>query len=198
MLNHAQLREKRAPLKRTPLKHCLSTHDQHVVPRRYMSTRRRAVMRAFMTDSFCRGCPGHVSPYGMQHGSERRLLGRLLGPATMNNRSPRRPTSNRSGAETSALTRAPCRIGRAKSGPLMRMRATMGPHAVQRAPWRRSHRSPRRPTSNRSGAETSALTRAPCAGRTRAGWSRARARCRRRAGTAPPCWRPRCGGSRCT
>jgi hypothetical protein len=28
--------------------------------------------------------PGSRSPYGMQHGSERRLLGRLLGPATMN------------------------------------------------------------------------------------------------------------------
>jgi hypothetical protein len=27
--------------------------------------------------------PGSRSPYGMQHGSERRLLGRLLGPATM-------------------------------------------------------------------------------------------------------------------
>ncbi len=27
---------------------------------------------------------GSRSPYGMQHGSERRLLGRLLGPATMN------------------------------------------------------------------------------------------------------------------
>ena len=85
MLNHAQLREKSTPLKRTPFKHCLSTRDQHVVPRRYMSTRRRAVMRACMTDSFWRGCPGHVvRPYGMQHGSERRLLGRLLGPATMN------------------------------------------------------------------------------------------------------------------
>ena len=65
MLDHAQLREKRTPLKRTPLKrtplkHCLSTHDQHVVPRRYMSTRRRAVMRACMTDSFWRGCSGHV------------------------------------------------------------------------------------------------------------------------------------------
>ena len=29
---------------------------------------------------------GSRSPYGMQHGSERRLLGRLLGPATMNTR----------------------------------------------------------------------------------------------------------------
>ena len=57
---------------------------QQVVPRRYMTTRRRAVMRAWMTDSFWRGCPGHVVQYGMQHGSERRLLGRLLGPATMN------------------------------------------------------------------------------------------------------------------
>ena len=28
--------------------------------------------------------PGSRSPYGMQDGSERRLLGRLLGPATMN------------------------------------------------------------------------------------------------------------------
>ena len=27
---------------------------------------------------------GSRSPYGMQHGSERRLLGRLLGPATLN------------------------------------------------------------------------------------------------------------------
>ena len=45
---------------------------------------------------------------------------------------------------TSALTRATCRTGRAKSGPLMRMRGTMGPRAVQPAPWRRSHRSPRR------------------------------------------------------
>ncbi len=61
MLAHAQLREKRTPLRRTPLKHCLSTHDQHVVPRRYMSTRRRAVMQACMTDSFWRGCPGHVA-----------------------------------------------------------------------------------------------------------------------------------------
>ncbi len=86
MLAHAQLREKRTPLKRTPLKHCLSTHDQHVVPRRYMSTRRRAVMRAYMTDSFWRGCPGHVVRTACSTGLKRRLLGRLLGPATMNRR----------------------------------------------------------------------------------------------------------------
>jgi hypothetical protein len=71
---------------------------------------------------------------------------------------------------TSALTRATCRIGRAKSGPLMRMQATMGPRAVQPAPWRRSQRSPRRPISNRTGAETSALTRATCrTGRAKSG-----------------------------
>ena len=35
---------------------------------------------------------GSRSPYGMQHGSERRLLGRLLGPATMN-RSSRCPAA---------------------------------------------------------------------------------------------------------
>ncbi len=34
---------------------------------------------------------GYRSPYGMQHGSERQLLGRLLGPATMNTSGARRP-----------------------------------------------------------------------------------------------------------
>ena len=64
-------------------------HEQHVVLKRRMSVRRCADVRACMTDGFWHGCADHVvrtarSPYGMQPGSEQRLLDRLLGPATMN------------------------------------------------------------------------------------------------------------------
>ena len=40
---------------------------------------RIADVRACMTDGFWRGCADHGSPYVMQHGSEQRLLDRLLG-----------------------------------------------------------------------------------------------------------------------
>ena len=66
-------------------------------------------------------------------------------------RSPTRPAGrDLSSRRASEKTRIKTKMPLIKSGPLTRLRATMGPQAVQRAPWRRSHCSPPRPISNKS------------------------------------------------
>ena len=83
MLNHAQLREKRTPLKRTPLKHCERTRSARGAEALHEHAQARSHAGMYDRQLLAR-LSGSRSPYGMQHGSERRLLGRLLGPATMN------------------------------------------------------------------------------------------------------------------
>ncbi len=87
MLDHAQLREKRTPLKRTPLLKALLEHPRSARGAEALHEHAQARSDAGMYDrQLLARLSGSRSPYGMQHGSERRLLGRLLGlgPATMN------------------------------------------------------------------------------------------------------------------